>query len=84
LIVDPPATGPSPETRRAPFEFATATLIYVSYNPPTPARDLADLQKRFAIGSVATLDVFPQTAEIEVAVHLFMRKREGRFLQGAG
>jgi 23S rRNA (uracil1939-C5)-methyltransferase len=70
LIVDPPATGPSPETRRAPLEFAPATLIYVSCNPPTPARDLADLQQRFAIGSVTPLDMFPETAEIEVAVHL--------------
>jgi 23S rRNA (uracil1939-C5)-methyltransferase len=70
LIVDPPATGLSPGTRRALLEFAPATLIYVSCNPPTPARDLADLQQRFAIGSVTTLDKFPQTAEIEVAVHL--------------
>jgi 23S rRNA (uracil1939-C5)-methyltransferase len=70
LIVDPPSTGLSPETRRALLEFAPATLIYVSCNSPTPARDLADLQQRFAIGSVTPLDMFPQTVEIEVAVHL--------------
>jgi 23S rRNA (uracil1939-C5)-methyltransferase len=70
LIVDPPATGLLPQTRRALLEFAPATLIYVSCNPPTPARDLADLQQGFAIESVTPLDMFPETAEIEVAVHL--------------
>jgi 23S rRNA (uracil1939-C5)-methyltransferase len=34
------------------------------------ARDLADLKQRFTIESVTPLDMFPQTAEIEVAVHL--------------
>jgi len=45
-------------------------LIYVSCNPPTLARDLKELQHRFIIESVTPLDMFPQTAEIEVVVHL--------------
>ena len=45
-------------------------MIYVSCNPPTLARDLAELQRRFAIISITPFDMFPQTAEIEVAVHL--------------
>jgi 23S rRNA (uracil1939-C5)-methyltransferase len=48
------------------------------------ARDLAELQQSFTIDSVTPLDMFPQTAEIEVVVHLELRKRLGRFLQGAG
>jgi tRNA/tmRNA/rRNA uracil-C5-methylase (TrmA/RlmC/RlmD family) len=51
-------------------DLAPATLIYVSCNPPTLARDLAELQQTFAIASITPLDMFPQTAEIEVAVHL--------------
>jgi len=47
-----------------------ATLIYVSCNPATLARDLAELQSRFKIESVTPLDMFPQTAEIEVVVQL--------------
>jgi tRNA/tmRNA/rRNA uracil-C5-methylase (TrmA/RlmC/RlmD family) len=45
-------------------------LIYVSCNPPTLARDLRELQQKFTIESVTPLDMFPQTAEIELAVHL--------------
>jgi 23S rRNA (uracil1939-C5)-methyltransferase len=70
VIVDPPATGLSANVRRVLVDLAPGTLIYISCNPPTLARDLADLQQRFVFESVTPFDMFPQTAEIEVAVHL--------------
>jgi 23S rRNA (uracil1939-C5)-methyltransferase len=70
VIVDPPAVGLTAPLRQAIVDFAPATLIYVSCNPATLARDLKDLQARFKIESVTPLDMFPQTAEIEVVAHL--------------
>src|SRR6266496_1404312 len=70
LIIDPPAIGLSADVRKAIVDLAPTALIYVSCNPPTLARDLRDLQNNFTIDSVTPLDMFPQTAEIEVAVHL--------------
>ena len=70
LIVDPPAIGLSADVRKAIVDLAPATLIYISCNPPTLARDLRELKDKFTIESVTPLDMFPQTAEIEVAVHL--------------
>ena len=70
LIVDPPATGLSPEMRRAILDGAPRTMIYVSCNPPTLGRDLAELQQRFSVLSITPLDMFPQTAEIEAVAHL--------------
>jgi tRNA/tmRNA/rRNA uracil-C5-methylase (TrmA/RlmC/RlmD family) len=70
LIVDPPAIGLSEAVRKAIVDLAPATLIYVSCNPPTLARDLRELQDKFIIESVTPLDMFPQTAEIEVAASL--------------
>jgi 23S rRNA (uracil1939-C5)-methyltransferase len=70
LIVDPPAIGLSANVRRAILDLAPTTLIYVSCNPATLARDLKELREKFTISSVTALDMFPQTAEIEVAVHL--------------
>ena len=70
LIVDPPATGLSAGVRKALIDLAPQTLIYVSCNPPTLARDLRDLQDNFIIESVTPLDMFPQTAEIEVVADL--------------
>jgi len=73
LIVDPPATGLSAEMRSAILDSAPQTLIYVSCNPPTLGRDLAELQSRFSVISVTPFDMFPQTAEIEVVVQLQAR-----------
>jgi tRNA/tmRNA/rRNA uracil-C5-methylase (TrmA/RlmC/RlmD family) len=70
LIVDPPAVGLSAQLRQSIVDLAPATLIYVSCNPATLARDLSDLEHRFKIESVTPLDMFPQTAEIEVVTQL--------------
>jgi 23S rRNA (uracil1939-C5)-methyltransferase len=70
LIVDPPATGLSGDARKEIVDLAPTRLIYVSCDPPTLARDLRDLQGKFTIESVTPLDMFPQTAEIEVAASL--------------
>lgn len=70
LIVDPPAAGLSADLRRAILDSPPQTMIYVSCNPPTLARDLAELQARFTVVSVTPFDMFPQTAETEVVAHL--------------
>ncbi len=70
IIIDPPATGLSANARKAIVSLAPTTLIYVSCNPATLARDLKELQEKFAIQSVTPLDMFPQTAEIEAVAHL--------------
>ena len=73
LIVDPPATGLSADLRRVILESPPRTMIYVSCNPPTLGRDLAELQSRLSVISITPFDMFPQTAEIEAVVHLEAR-----------
>jgi len=70
VILDPPATGLSANARKAIVNLAPTTLIYVSCNPATLARDLKELHEKFTIHSITPLDMFPQTAEIEVVAHL--------------
>jgi 23S rRNA (uracil1939-C5)-methyltransferase len=70
IIVDPPAAGLSANARKAIVNLAPTTLIYVSCNPATLARDLKELHGKFTINSVTPLDMFPQTAEIEAVAHL--------------
>ncbi len=70
VIVDPPATGLGADVRQTLRALAPATLFYVSCNPPTLARDLADLGAAFNLRSVTPFDMFPQTAEIEALAHL--------------
>jgi tRNA/tmRNA/rRNA uracil-C5-methylase (TrmA/RlmC/RlmD family) len=70
VIVDPPATGLSGDVREVLRRNPPRTLLYVSCNPPTLARDLGDLGPTFTLESVTPFDMFPQTAEIEVLAHL--------------
>jgi tRNA/tmRNA/rRNA uracil-C5-methylase (TrmA/RlmC/RlmD family) len=70
LIVDPPAAGLSTNVRKTILDLSPATLVYVSCDPSTLARDLKESREKFTVSSVTPLDMFPQTAEIEAAVHL--------------
>jgi 23S rRNA (uracil1939-C5)-methyltransferase len=70
LIVDPPATGLSKALGETLIEHPPTQLIYVSCNPATLARDLAALKKSFRVDSITPLDMFPQTAEVEVVAEL--------------
>jgi tRNA/tmRNA/rRNA uracil-C5-methylase (TrmA/RlmC/RlmD family) len=70
IIIDPPATGLTNGVRESIMALSPETLIYVSCNPAMLARDLNDLCRKFRIESVTPLDMFPQTAEIEVVAHL--------------
>jgi 23S rRNA (uracil1939-C5)-methyltransferase len=66
VILDPSATGLAEEVVAILASCAPATLIYVSCNPATFARDLQRLSERFHVREIQPFDMFPQTAEIEV------------------
>ncbi len=70
MLVDPPADGLAAEVRASLRANPAATLLYVSCNLPTLARDLADLGATFTLQSVTPFDMFPQTAEIEALAYL--------------
>jgi 23S rRNA (uracil1939-C5)-methyltransferase len=70
LIVDPPATGLSKALVETLIEHLPTQLIYISCDPATLARDLAALKQSFGINSITPLDMFPQTAEVEIVAEL--------------
>ena len=74
LIVDPPQEGLPETVRETVLDAQPATVIYVSCNVATLARDLAVLGTGYEIISVTPLDMFPQTAEIE-SVAVLRHKR---------
>jgi tRNA/tmRNA/rRNA uracil-C5-methylase (TrmA/RlmC/RlmD family) len=75
VLLDPPAIGVSPRVLDLLSGSPVAELIYVSCNPATLARDLAQLCRGpYELHSVTPLDMFPQTAEIEAVAHLRARR----------
>ncbi|TSA30331.1 MAG: class I SAM-dependent RNA methyltransferase [Verrucomicrobiaceae bacterium] len=65
LLVDPPAEGLSHEVVEAILANPPSTIVCVSCDPSTLARDLKRLSTRYALNHIQPVDMFPQTAEIE-------------------
>jgi 23S rRNA (uracil1939-C5)-methyltransferase len=71
LLVDPPRAGLAPPVRRAIAERGPGRVVYVSCDPATLARDLAELVSAgYRLESVQALDLFPQTPHVETVVRL--------------
>jgi tRNA/tmRNA/rRNA uracil-C5-methylase (TrmA/RlmC/RlmD family) len=70
VICDPPAEGLSERVRDVLGQTRPGNIIYVSCDPATLARDIGALAKYYSPLSIQPLDMFPQTAQIEVVAHL--------------
>jgi 23S rRNA (uracil1939-C5)-methyltransferase len=65
VLLDPPRTG-ALETVRLIADVSPERILYVSCNPPTLARDIAELQKKeYEVVASRAVDMFPQTYHIE-------------------
>jgi len=68
LVIDPPRAGCQPVVLNALVSHPVASIVYVSCDPSTLARDLhmlCHIHPAYRLRSVQPLDMFPQTAHIE-------------------
>ncbi len=70
ILLDPPSEGLDPEVMEMVLQRRPARMIYVSCNPSTLARDVKKMKDSYRVVRVRPVDMFPQTAEIEVATLL--------------
>lgn len=67
VVLDPPRSGLAPAAFQAVTRLAPTTLVYVSCNPASLARDLAALAKLgYALdGAIQPVDLFPHSPHVE-------------------
>ncbi|MBB5188532.1 23S rRNA (uracil1939-C5)-methyltransferase [Zhongshania antarctica] len=71
VLLDPPRAGAKALCEVLAQSKTVQTIVYVSCDPATLARDLAILQEGgFAVADAVMADMFPQTYHLESLVHL--------------
>ncbi len=71
IVADPPRAGVGEKVTRDLIKLAAKSVVYVSCDPATLARDLRELiLGGYKVKSIALIDLFPQTFHIETVVHL--------------
>jgi len=73
IITDPPRAGMHEKLVRKILEMSAPTVVYVSCNPATQARDLSLLNEKYAVTKIQPVDMFPHTHHIENVVQLKLR-----------
>ena len=73
IITDPPRAGMHEKLVRKILEMAAPTVVYVSCNPATQARDLNLLDEKYAVTKIQPVDMFPHTLHIENVVQLKLK-----------
>jgi 23S rRNA (uracil1939-C5)-methyltransferase len=73
IITDPPRAGMDEEVIVQILKVLPKTIVYVSCNPATQARDLALLDVAYSVDIVHPVDMFPQTHHVENIVRLRLK-----------
>ena len=73
IITDPPRAGMHEKLVKKILEMEAATVVYVSCNPATQARDLNLLNEKYEVTKVQPVDMFPHTHHIENVVQLKLK-----------
>ena len=73
IITDPPRAGMHQKLVEKILEMEAPTVVYVSCNPATQARDLQLLDAKYQVTKVQPVDMFPHTHHIENIVQLKLK-----------
>ena len=73
IITDPPRAGMHEKLVKKLLDIAAPTIVYVSCNPATQARDVALLDEKYAVTKIQPVDMFPHTHHIENVMQLKLK-----------
>lgn len=75
ITVDPPRTGLAPSFIKTVLKIKPKRFVYTSCNPSTFAKDLQELTKFYNVDYIQPVDMFPQTARVEIVAKLTLKKK---------
>jgi 23S rRNA (uracil1939-C5)-methyltransferase len=79
IVVDPPRSGLSPQVLEEIVQCNPKTIVYVSCNPSTQARDCKALfQADYSLTSLQPIDMFPHTTHVENVVKMTRKNLNGQ------
>ena len=70
IVVNPPRTGLGDAVTSRLAVQPSSTLVYISCDPATLARDIARLRTGYRVMDLRSFDLFPQTAHVETVARL--------------
>ena len=73
VITDPPRAGMHDDVIRMLLKAAPERIVYVSCNPATQARDVAQLAEKYELEAIHPVDMFPHTHHVENVALLVKR-----------
>lgn len=74
IITDPPRAGMHPGVVQAILDAGAHTIVYISCNPATQARDIQLLAGKYDVTGIHAVDMFPHTHHIENVIRLTLRE----------
>jgi len=74
VMVDPPRSGLNPSLIETLIRTKPKRIVYVSCNPSTLAKNIADLTNGgYELKSIQPVDMFPQTSHVEVVAKIELK-----------
>ncbi|SOE24012.1 23S rRNA m(5)U-1939 methyltransferase [Spirosomataceae bacterium TFI 002] len=73
IITDPPRAGMDKEVVEQILKSGAKTVVYVSCNAATQARDIALMDEKYSVEEIQPVDMFPHTHHVENVVKLRLK-----------
>ena len=78
IIIDPPRAGMHQDVLNQVLTLSAKTIVYISCNPATLARDIGMMAQAYEVVEIQPVDMFPHTYHVEAVAKLHFRKTIAR------
>ena len=65
IMIDPPRKGMDENSIKNILKISPKKLVYISCNPATLVRDLAEFEEKYDVKTIEPVDMFPYSKHVE-------------------